>query len=101
MDCAPVFVCGQVPVIIHVYAVTNACTRIVYFLHIHHACDVLSLLLYPCVADPSWLLAFGLLTWPPGPSAFGLSTWPPGPISLQASPLHCSVDIITLVCMLV
>ena len=66
-----------------------------------------------CVADSSWSLASGLFTWPSGPSAFGLSTWPlgpsafrlftwlPGPISFWASPLHDSLDIITLVCMLV
>ena len=23
-----------------------------------------------CVADPSWSLAFGLSTWPPGPISF-------------------------------
>ena len=42
----------------------------------------------PCVADPSWSLASGL------------STRPPGPISLQASPLHGIGDIIMLTCML-
>ena len=54
----------------------------------------------PCVADPSWSLASGLSTWSPALSAFRLPTWPPGPISLQASSLHGSLDIITLVCML-
>ena len=43
----------------------------------------------PCVADPSWSLAFRL------------STQPPGPISLWASPFHGSLDITTFVCMLV
>ena len=55
----------------------------------------------PCVADPSWSLASGFSIWPPGPLAFGLFTWPLGPITLRASPLHGSLDIITFVCILV
>ena len=55
---APVFVCGQVPVIVHVYAVMNACIRIVYFLHIYHACDVLSLLLYTMRGRPFVVVSF-------------------------------------------
>ena len=46
------FVYGRMLVILQVYAVTNACTRIVFFLHVYHACDVLSSLLYIMCGRP-------------------------------------------------
>ena len=70
LSCAPVFVCDQVLVIIHVYAVTNACTRIVYFLHIYHACDVLFLLLYTMRGRPFVVVSLRALYLAPGPFSF-------------------------------
>ena len=69
--------------------VSNACTRIVYFLHIYHACDVLSLLLYIMRGRPFVVVSLHAL--------YSASR----PISLRASLLHGSLAIITLICMLV
>ena len=47
--------------------VTNACTRVVYFLHMYHACDVLFLLLYIMRGRPFVVVSLRALYLASGP----------------------------------
>jgi len=91
LGCAPVFVCGQVPVIVHVYVMTNACTRIVYFSLIYHACDELILLLYAIRGRSFVIVSLRAPYLASGP--FQLSGFLLGLRALSASGLlHSTVD---------
>ena len=50
--------------------VTNACIRVVYFLHIYHACDVLSLLLYTMRGRLFVVISLRALNLASGPFSF-------------------------------
>ena len=45
---------AEYPVLYMYMPVMNVCIRVVYFLYICHACDVVFYCFIPCMADPSW-----------------------------------------------